>query len=180
MGQGQEYHARKMMTESMAGGKNFFGNQNFCLYIHIFCIQGGWVLLQNVHLSLNFCAEIIDILIETEHVQDSFRLWVTTEVHTEFPIVRNVHNIFEWFIFQSFTVPILLGPSATCNQVYQRATARHQSEYEANISNIYSRLFGLHVGYAVASTALHRRISTHGRAGAKKVRTTRLEHWLRV
>ena len=79
----------------MAGGKNFFGNQNFCLYIHIFCIQGGWVLLQNVHLSLNFCAEIIDILIETEHVQDSFRLWVTTEVHTEFPIVRNVHNIFE-------------------------------------------------------------------------------------
>jgi dynein heavy chain, axonemal len=51
-------------------------------------VTGGWVLLQNVHLSLNFCAEIIDILIETEHVQDSFRLWVTTEVHTEFPIVR--------------------------------------------------------------------------------------------
>ena len=67
MGQGQEYHARKMMTECMAGG--------------------GWVLLQNVHLSLNFCAEIIDILIETEHVQDTFRLWVTTEVHSEFPIV---------------------------------------------------------------------------------------------
>lgn len=51
-------------------------------------IKGGWVLLQNVHLSLNFCAEIIDILIETEHVQDTFRLWVTTEVHLEFPIVR--------------------------------------------------------------------------------------------
>lgn len=44
------------------------------------------MLLQNVHLSLNFCAEIIDILIETEHVQDTFRLWVTTEVHSEFPI----------------------------------------------------------------------------------------------
>ena len=43
-------------------------------------------MLQNVHLSLNFCAEIIDILIETEHVQDTFRLWVTTEVHQEFPI----------------------------------------------------------------------------------------------
>lgn len=52
-----------------------------------FILEGGWVLLQNVHLSLNFCAEIIDILIETEHVQDSFRLWVTTEVHLEFPIV---------------------------------------------------------------------------------------------
>lgn len=66
MGQGQEYHARKMMTDCMA--------------------TGGWVLLQNVHLSLNFCAEIIDILIETEHVSDAFRLWVTTEVHQNFPI----------------------------------------------------------------------------------------------
>lgn len=44
------------------------------------------MLLQNVHLSLNFCAEIIDILIETEHVQDTFRLWVTTETHSDFPI----------------------------------------------------------------------------------------------
>lgn len=88
MGQGQEYHARKMMTESMAGGKNFYANGEklSSAHSHFFHI-GGWVLLQNVHLSLNFCAEIIDILIETEHVQDSFRLWVTTEVHTEFPIV---------------------------------------------------------------------------------------------
>lgn len=47
---------------------------------------GGWVLLQNVHLSISFCAEIIDILIETEHVEESFRLWVTTETHEQFPI----------------------------------------------------------------------------------------------
>lgn len=66
MGQGQEFHARKLITDSMT--------------------TGGWVLLQNVHLSLSFCSEIIDILIETEHVEDSFRLWVTTEVHEEFPI----------------------------------------------------------------------------------------------
>lgn len=66
MGQGQEFHARKMITECMA--------------------TGGWVLLQNVHLSLSFCSEIIDILVETEHIDDSFRLWVTTEVHEEFPI----------------------------------------------------------------------------------------------
>lgn len=33
-----------------------------------------------------FSAEIIDILVETEHVDDTFRLWVTTEVHEEFPI----------------------------------------------------------------------------------------------
>lgn len=66
MGQGQELHARKMMSDGMSGG--------------------GWVLLQNVHLSLPFCSEIIDILVETEHIDDSFRLWVTTEVHEEFPI----------------------------------------------------------------------------------------------
>lgn len=66
MGQGQELHARKMMSDCMS--------------------SGGWVLLQNVHLSLPFCSEIIDILVETEHIDDSFRLWVTTEVHEEFPI----------------------------------------------------------------------------------------------
>jgi dynein heavy chain, axonemal len=73
MGQGQEYHARRMMTECMA--------------------TGGWVLLQNVHLSLNFCSEVIDILMETEHIQDTFRLWVTTEVHQDFPIV-NKFNLY--------------------------------------------------------------------------------------
>lgn len=66
MGQGQELHARKMMMDCMT--------------------SGGWVLLQNVHLSLPFCSEIIDILVETEHVDETFRLWVTTEVHEEFPI----------------------------------------------------------------------------------------------
>lgn len=66
MGQGQEYHARKMIMESMA--------------------HGGWVLLQNVHLSLPFCSEVIDMLVETEHIDDTFRMWVTTEPHSEFPI----------------------------------------------------------------------------------------------
>lgn len=47
---------------------------------------GGWVLLQNVHLSLPFCSEIIDMLVESEHIDDSFRMWVTTEPHNEFPI----------------------------------------------------------------------------------------------
>lgn len=66
MGQGQEVQARKMITECMTGS--------------------GWVLLQNVHLSLSFCWEIIDILVETEHIDETFRLWVTTEVHVDFPI----------------------------------------------------------------------------------------------
>lgn len=62
MGQGQEIVARKMISESMS--------------------EGGWVLLQNIHLSLPFCVEAMDALVETEHIQDSFRLWLTTEVRT--------------------------------------------------------------------------------------------------
>lgn len=66
MGQGQEIVAREMIADSMS--------------------SGGWVLLQNIHLSLPFSTEAMDALVETELVDESFRLWMTTEVHTEFPI----------------------------------------------------------------------------------------------
>lgn len=66
MGQGQEFHARKLISDAMA--------------------SGGWVLLQNVHLSLPFCTEAMDTLVEAVNVDASFRLWMTTEVHPQFPI----------------------------------------------------------------------------------------------
>lgn len=66
MGQGQEIVAREMISESMN--------------------SGGWVLLQNIHLSLPFSTEAMDALVETEQVDTTFRLWMTTEVHSEFPI----------------------------------------------------------------------------------------------
>lgn len=66
MGQGQEVHARRLLSQ---------GTQN-----------GGWLLLQNCHLSLDFVDEVMDYIIETEVIHDEFRLWVTTEVHPKFPI----------------------------------------------------------------------------------------------
>lgn len=70
MGQGQEVHARKLVAECLA--------------------TGGWTLLQNCHLGLEYMAELVGRLAELEKdpsaVHPNFRLWITTEVHSGFPI----------------------------------------------------------------------------------------------
>lgn len=66
MGQGQEVFARQLISDAMTTGE--------------------WVLLQNIHLSLPFCGEIMDSLTDNEPVHENFRLWLTTEVHAQFPI----------------------------------------------------------------------------------------------
>ena len=66
MGQGQEDSARKMITEAI--------------------LNGHWLMLQNCHLCLDFCDEIIQTILEASEMNSQFRLWITTEVHKDFPI----------------------------------------------------------------------------------------------
>ena len=70
MGQGQEIHARKLVQ--------------FCLD------NGGWKLLQNCHLGLEYMNELVVQFMELEkdqtNIHPDFRLWITTEVHESFPI----------------------------------------------------------------------------------------------
>uniref|UniRef100_A0A8C9XCP5 Dynein axonemal heavy chain 8 n=1 Tax=Sander lucioperca TaxID=283035 RepID=A0A8C9XCP5_SANLU len=66
MGQGQEVHARKLVQTSMT--------------------HGGWVLLQNCHLGLEFMDELLDTITTAETMHDTFRVWITTEPHDQFSI----------------------------------------------------------------------------------------------
>jgi len=49
-------------------------------------LQGGWVLLQNCHLGLNYLDELLETISAADAVNESFRIWITTEVHPDFSI----------------------------------------------------------------------------------------------
>lgn len=50
-------------------------------------VTGGWVILNNCHLSLEFMGQLEEIL-NPKHaeVHDEFRLWITCEPHADFPL----------------------------------------------------------------------------------------------
>lgn len=98
MGQGQEVHARRLIQMSIAQVMDSYNSHshttklcppndqmNFCVCFCV-CVQGGWVLLQNCHLGLEFMDELLETVTTVESVHESFRVWVTTEPHVRFSI----------------------------------------------------------------------------------------------
>lgn len=57
MGQGQEVHARRVLNE--------------------FMMEGGWILLQNLHLALNYVDELFDNISDpSRNIHQSFRFCI--------------------------------------------------------------------------------------------------------
>jgi dynein heavy chain len=49
--------------------------------------KGTWVILNNCHLSLEFMAEMEDVLKpQGKEIHNDFRLWITCEPHNDFPL----------------------------------------------------------------------------------------------
>jgi len=68
MGQGQEVVARKLVVNAAR--------------------EGHWVLIQNAHLSVPYLSELEKFLIDakTNEPHNDFRLWITTEPESSFPL----------------------------------------------------------------------------------------------
>ena len=82
------------------------------------------MLLQNVHLGLGFLDELLLSVLETENVHETFRLWLTTEVHEKFPI-----NLLQSSIKYTFEPP--QGVKAGLKRTYTNI-----SQEQLDISNL--------------------------------------------
>ncbi|KAI8792083.1 dynein heavy chain 5, axonemal [Biomphalaria glabrata] len=114
MGQGQDVHARRLLSVSMS--------------------EGRWVLLQNCHLGLDFMDELLDTVLTTENVNDQFRLWLTTEEHPKFPI-----NLLQSSI--KFTNEPPMGVKAGLKRTYAGVT-QEQLDY-SNLPAWKPMLYGV-------------------------------------
>ncbi len=82
------------------------------------------MLVQNGHLALDFLEELLLSILETENVHESFRLWMTTEVHNKFPI-----NLLQTSIKYTFEPP--QGVKAGLKRTYTNLT-----QEQLDVSNL--------------------------------------------
>ena len=79
------------------------------------------MLLQNTHLCLDFLDELLMAILENENVHETFRLWLTTEVHDKYPI-----NLLQASIKYTFEPP--QGVKAGLKRTYTN-TSQENLEY---------------------------------------------------
>lgn len=79
----------KIIATINAAGYFHYYYMKLCLlktFIFFIKFKGNWVLLQNCHLDLYFMRGIFDILVTADNIHELFRLWITTEINSKFPI----------------------------------------------------------------------------------------------
>jgi len=74
-------------------------------------------------LALDFLEELLVIVLETDKVHDSFRLWLTSEIHPHYPI-----NFLQASIKYTFETP--KGVKASLKKTYAN-TSQETLEYSA-------------------------------------------------
>lgn len=116
MGQGQEVHARKLIETSMTQVSALYCRSDIirralwfggwpCPLVCGPRAQGGWVLLQNCHLGLEFMDELLETITTVEAPHDTFRVWITTEPHNLFSITLLQVTPLQGFHFDDFLRP---------------------------------------------------------------------------
>ena len=80
-------------------------------------------MLQNCHLGLEFMEELLETLTITETVDDTFRVWITTEPHVRFPITLlqvcyQEMSVFSLRVIQMKMTLLSLLKDGKCNRLF--------------------------------------------------------------
>lgn len=62
-------------------------------------VKGGWVLLQNCHLGLEFMDELLETISTAETMHETVRVWITTEPHDHFSITLLQVTLYKAFMY---------------------------------------------------------------------------------
>ena len=80
-------------------------------------------MLQNCHLGLEFMEELLETLTITETIDDTFRVWITTEPHVRFPITllqvcHQEMSVFSLRVIQMKMTLLSLLKDGKCNRLF--------------------------------------------------------------
>ena len=95
------------------------------------------MLVQNGHLALDFLEELLNSILDTDNVHESFRLWMTTEIHIKFPI-----NLLQTSIKYTFEPP--QGVKAGLKRTYTNITQVSSIITYPVVADLVNSILGTH------------------------------------